>query len=51
VHGDAENRLYDLLAATAGDLAHARYAAYLEQIVSFADACRLARRPRAPRAR
>lgn len=51
VHADAENRLYDLLAATAGDLAHARYAAYLEQVVSFADACHLARRQRASRAR
>jgi hypothetical protein len=48
---DAEDRLYELLSATAGDLAHARYAAYLEQVVSFADACRLARRPRASRAR
>jgi hypothetical protein len=44
VQTDAENRLYDLLSASAGDLAHARYAAYLAQIVSFADACRLARR-------
>jgi hypothetical protein len=44
VLADAENRLYELLSATAGDLAHARYAAHLEQIVSFADACRLARR-------
>jgi hypothetical protein len=50
-HVDAENRLYDLLAATAGALAHARYAAYLEQIVSFADACRLARRRQGARAR
>ena len=50
VHMDAEDRLYDLLSAVAGDLAHARYAAYLEQIASFADACHLARR-RAPGAR
>ena len=51
VQPDGEERLYDLLSATAGDLAHARYAAYLEQIASFADACRLARRQRVPRAR
>lgn len=44
VHADAEDRLYDLLSAATGDLAHARYAAHLEQIVSFADACGLARR-------
>lgn len=43
VQRDAEDRLYDLLSASAGDLAHARYAAYLEQIVSFADACSLVR--------
>jgi hypothetical protein len=47
VQADPENRLYDLLSARAGDLAHARYAAYLEQIVSFADACCLVRRRRA----
>lgn len=47
VHANAEDRLYDLLAARAPDLAHARYAAYLEQLASFADACRLVRR-RAP---
>jgi hypothetical protein len=51
VQPDAEDRLYELLSAAAGDLAHARYAAHLEQIASFADACRLARRPRASRAR
>ena len=51
VQPDAEDRLYELLSATAGDLAHARYAAHLEQIASFADACRLARRHRAARAR
>jgi hypothetical protein len=51
VQPDAEDRLYELLSATAGDLAHARYAAYLEQIVSFADACRLARRQRGSRAK
>ena len=41
---DAEERLYDLLAETSGNLAHARYSAYLRQLASFADACRLARR-------
>jgi hypothetical protein len=46
VHEDAEDRLYDLLSRGSGDLAHARYAAYLEQIVSFADACSLVRRRR-----
>lgn len=51
VHADPEDRLYDLLSATEGELAHARYAAYLEQMASFADACRFARRPRAPDAR
>jgi hypothetical protein len=47
VQTDAEDRLYDLLSAAAGDLAHTRYAAYLEQIVSFADACFLVRRRQA----
>lgn len=51
VQRDAEDRLYDLLSAGSGDLAHARYAAYLEQIVSFADACYLVRRQRASGAR
>lgn len=44
-----EDRLYDVLAATHGDLAHARYLAVLEQMESFADACRYRRR-RASRA-
>jgi hypothetical protein len=48
VHPEPEDRLYDLLSAAAGDLAHARYAAWLEQIASFADACRFARRRRTP---
>ncbi len=43
VHSDPENGLYDLLAQSAGDLAHSRYGAYLRQVVSFADACRGAR--------
>jgi len=46
VETDAEDRLYRLLSATDGDLAHARYGAYLRRIVSFADACRAARRER-----
>jgi hypothetical protein len=45
---EPETRLYELLLAEAGDLAHARYAAHLEQIASFADACHLARLPRSP---
>lgn len=44
VHSDPEDRLYDLLSRTAAELAHARYAAYLEQVASFADSCHLARR-------
>jgi hypothetical protein len=44
VHADPEDRLYDALSGAAGDLAHARYVAYLEQMASFADACRSARR-------
>lgn len=38
-----ERRLYELLSRTEGDLAHARYNAWLRRLVSFADACRLAR--------
>ena len=44
LHERPEDRLYDLLAAANGDLAHARYVAYLDQIASFADACYFARR-------
>lgn len=40
---DADHRLYDLLARSQGDLAHARYNALRRQVVSFADACRAAR--------
>jgi hypothetical protein len=47
--GDPERRLYELLSATNADLAHARYTARLRQLVSFADACRLARIDRKPR--
>jgi hypothetical protein len=44
VQTDPEDRLYELLSNKNADLAHARYAAYLQQIASFADACRFARR-------
>jgi hypothetical protein len=40
---DPENRLYELLANSSGDLAHARYLAWLQQVESFADACRYRR--------
>lgn len=40
---DPERRLFELLSRTEGDLAHARYNAYLRRLVSFADACPLAR--------
>ena len=36
---DPEFRLYRLLSSTEGDLAYARYNAYLRLIVSFADSC------------
>jgi hypothetical protein len=42
---DPEDRLYVLLSNTHGDLAHARYLAWLEQMASFADACRYRRVP------
>jgi hypothetical protein len=41
---DPETRLYRSLSRAAGSLAHARYLAHLEQMTSFADACRGARR-------
>ncbi|MDX1623608.1 MAG: hypothetical protein R3199_06475 [Gemmatimonadota bacterium] len=44
VFDDPERRLFERLSRTAGDLAHARYNAYLGRLASFADACRLARR-------
>ena len=47
VEADPEDRLYELLSRTTGDLAHARYDAYLQQIASFADACRFVRGRRA----
>lgn len=43
VFADADIRLYRLLEQANGDLAHARYLAYLRQAASFADACATAR--------
>ncbi len=43
---DADVRLYRLLERSGGDLAHARYLAYLRQAASFADACPTARTDR-----
>lgn len=43
VENDPEERLYQLLTQTEGDLAHSRYGAYLRRMVSFANACHLAR--------
>ena len=40
---DPEQRLYRLLESTEGDLAHARYNAYLRLITSFADSCSVGR--------
>jgi hypothetical protein len=42
---DADDRLYALLSDKHGGLAHARYLAWLEQMASFADACRYRRLP------
>lgn len=50
VQSHPEQRLYDLLSESEGDLAHARYGAYLRQVVSFADSLRLYRLPRGRRA-
>ena len=47
---DSNTRLYQLLEQKHGDLAHARYLAYLRQVVSFADACRASRTDRGRRA-
>lgn len=41
---DADTRLFRLLEQRFGDLAHARYLAYLRQAASFCDACRGVRR-------
>jgi len=43
VFANPELRLYRLLEKDHGDLAHARYLAYLRQAQSFADACPRAR--------
>lgn len=48
---DPEDRLYRLLSRTSGDLAHARYGAFLRQMSSFADACHGRRLDRVRRAR
>lgn len=40
IHADPEDRLFSLLLRDSGELAHARYGAYLRQVSSFADACR-----------
>ena len=40
---DPELRLYRLLSSKEGDLGYARYNAHLRLIVSFADACSVAR--------
>ena len=44
---DPELRLYRLLSSAAGDLGYARYNAHLALIVSFADACSVAKSARA----
>ena len=43
---DPDQRLYELLARSEGDMAHARYNALRREVVSFADACHRARRDR-----
>jgi hypothetical protein len=43
VEEDPERRLYAALSGSEGDLAHARYNAWLKRLVSFADACRVIR--------
>jgi hypothetical protein len=47
---NAEDQLYDMLVQTSGDLAHARYLAWLKVAESFANACGTARRDRKGRA-
>jgi len=49
-HPDPEDRLYELLSRGSGDLAHARYNAYLRQMSSFAAACHVLRAERMQRA-
>jgi hypothetical protein len=43
VHDNPEDNLYKLLVERSPELAHSRYIAYLNQLKSFADACRSAR--------
>jgi hypothetical protein len=43
VEADPEQRLFDLLQESEGELAHSRYNALRQQVVSFANACPLAR--------
>lgn len=43
VEPDPDERLYELLAGSEGALAHARYNALRQELVSFANACRDAR--------
>lgn len=45
---DPERRLYELIAREDPELAHARYGAWQRRLVSFADACRVARLDRVP---
>ncbi|MFW6083596.1 MAG: hypothetical protein ACODAA_00095 [Gemmatimonadota bacterium] len=45
---DPEMRLFAMLSETEGGLAHARYNAILQRLVSFADACRFARADEEP---
>ena len=47
---EPERRLFELLSHAEGDLTHARYTAWLGQLASFADACRVARIDRKHRA-
>lgn len=47
---DPERRLFEMLSQTEGDMAHARYNAWLRRLVSFADACRSVRVDRKRRA-
>ena len=51
VFPDADHRLYRLLETKHGELAHARYLAFLRQVASFADACPSARTDRGSHAR
>jgi hypothetical protein len=50
-HADPEDRLYRLLSRRSGDLAHAKYNAFLAQMSSFANACHGRRLDRVQNAR